>query len=148
MRKFISVFMIIVMSLCCLSVNSEARKKVKMPKANRNNILWLASAMYAENGSGSDEAVLLTGIVIVKRVKARSYPNTIKGVLSQRGQYATWRNGRIQRLRPDSRCLEIAEEILRYKLEKRYPNNLVFQAEFRQGRKVYRKIKHEYFCLA
>lgn len=146
MKKIVSVFIIVAMCVCSFSSTSEAKRR--MPKATWNNIMWLASAMYAENGSGSDKAVLLTGIVIMKRVKSRHYPNTIKGVLSQRGQYATWRNGQIQRKRPDSRCLEIAEEILRYKLEKRYPNNLVFQAEFRQGKRIYRKIKNEYFCLA
>lgn len=55
-----------------------------------NNIYWLAKTMYAENSSGTDETVILTGIVICQRVRADSYPDSIYNVISQRGQYSTW----------------------------------------------------------
>lgn len=93
------------------------------------------------------KAVVLTGVVVLKRMKAKSYPNTLKGVISQDGQYATWIENQLD-IVPDERCIEIAEELLRFDLADDYPDNLVFQAEFKQGKKVYRKYGNEYFCLA
>lgn len=110
-------------------------------------IYRLAQLMYAENGSAEDDdCVLLTGIVVVKRMKSKKYPNTLEGVISQEGQYSTYQTGKIE-CEPDERCLEIAEEILRFDLQKYYPDNLVFQAEFPQGSKTYEQFGHEYFCL-
>lgn len=110
-------------------------------------IYRLAQLMYAENGAAEeDDCVFLTGIVVVKRMKSKKYPDTLEGVISQKGQYSTYQTGKID-CRPDERCLEFAEEILRFDLQKDYPDNLVFQAEFPQGRKIYKQFGHEYFCL-
>lgn len=110
-------------------------------------IYRLAQLMYAENGAAEDDdCVFLTGIVVVKRMKSKKYPDTLEGVISQKGQYSTYQTGKIN-CRPDERCLEFAEEILRFDLEKDYPDNLIFQAEFPQGRKIYKQFGHEYFCL-
>ena len=53
------------------------------------NLLLLAQLLEAENGSGKDETVYLTGVVVLKRVKSKDYPNTIKRVITQKGQYST-----------------------------------------------------------
>lgn len=110
-------------------------------------IYRLAQLMYAENGAAEDDdCVFLTGIVVVKRMKSAKYPDTLEGVISQKGQYSTYQTGKID-CRPDERCLEFAEEILRFDLQKDYPDNLIFQAEFPQGRKIYKQFGNEYFCL-
>lgn len=110
-------------------------------------IYRLAQLMYAENGGAKeDDCVFLTGIVVVKRMKSKKYPDTLEGVISQKGQYSTYQTGKIN-CKPDERCLEFAEEILRFNLEKDYPDNLIFQAEFPQGRKIYKRFGQEYFCL-
>ena len=150
MKKLLTVLLIFVLSIGILPSDPVlARNKVNL-KPTWDNIYLLAKAMWAENRGSSDEAVFLTGIVVCQRVRANCYPDTIKGVLSQKGQYATWINGQIQSCEPDERCIELAEEILRFKLYKDYPHNLVFQAQFKQGIKVYKYFKKygEYFCLA
>lgn len=99
--------------------NSDAKPKAaplatQIPSAKGvtdKKIYRLAQLMYAEN----DDYVLLTGIVAVKRMKSEKYPNTLEGVISQEGQYSTYQTGRID-CEPDERCLEIAEEILRFNL--------------------------------
>lgn len=114
---------------------------------NLNEWYRLAQLMYAENGNAEyDEAVLLTGVVALKRMKSDSYPDTLEGVIEQKGQYQCYINGSIE-CEPDDRCLEIAEEILRYDLADEYPDNLVYQAEFTQGSEVYRHLGNQYFCL-
>lgn len=123
----------------------KVKKKVKKVKVSEKDIYRLAQVIIAENGScKDDDCLILTGIVVMKRVKSSSYPNTITGVISQNGQYSTY--PALLHEKPSSRCLEIAEEILRGNLQKDYPDRLVFQAEFKQGT-VYRKIGNEYFCM-
>lgn len=112
-----------------------------------HDIYRLAQLMQAENGGSEyDMAVLLTGIVVMKRVKSNYYPDTIEDVISQPGQYETYQSGRIN-CRPDERCLEMAEAIIRKDLQRDYPDGLVYQAEFEQGSIIYAKYGTEYFCL-
>lgn len=120
--------------------------KKKLPCVDEHSVDLLARVMEAENGSNTDEALTLTGVVVLKRVKSKEFPNSIKGVLSD-GGYSTWDDGKIQQTVPSDRCLEIAEELLTMDLEKEYPDNLIYQAMFSQGQDIYRIINGEYFCL-
>ena len=125
-----------------------AKKKTKSKEVSENDILNLARIIQAENGGHEDdEALLLTGVVVLKRVKSKYYPGTIMGVVSQKGQYSTYADGKFWN-EPSKRSMRIAKKILKTNIAERYPDNLVFQSEFRQGRSVYKKLGYEYFCLA
>ena len=133
---------------------SEKKKKQKTQKKQKNNVvsnkdvLNLARIIQAENGGHEDdEALVLTGVVVLKRVKSDEYPDTIMGVISQKGQYSTYTDGKFWN-EPSKRSMRIAKKILKTNIAERYPDNLVFQAEFRQGKSVYKKLGYEYFCLA
>lgn len=124
------------------------KKKTEKKKVNEADILNLARIIHAENGGHKDdEALLLTGVVVLKRVKSDEYPNTIMGVISQKGQYSTYADGKFWN-EPSKRSVMIAKKLLKTNIADDYPNNLVFQAEFKQGRTVYKKLGYEYFCLA
>ena len=126
----------------------EDKKKKKSKEVSENDILNLARIIQAENGGHEDdEALLLTGVVVLKRVKSKYYPDTIMGVISQKGQYSTYADGKFWN-KPSKRSMRIANKILKTNIAERYPDNLVFQAEFEQGRAVYKKLGYEYFCLA
>ena len=128
--------------------NKPAKKKTKSKEVSENDILNLARIIQAENGGHEDdEALVLTGVVVIKRVKSDEYPDTIMGVISQKGQYSTYADGKFWN-KPSKRSMRIAKKILKTNIAERYPDNLVFQAEFEQGRAVYKKLGHEYFCLA
>ena len=125
-----------------------AKKKTKSKEVSENDILNLARIIQAENGGHEDdEALLLTGVVVLKRVKSKYYPDTIMGVISQNGQYSTYADGKFWN-EPSKRSMRIAKRLLSTNIVHEYPDNLVFQAEFMQGRAVYKKLGHEYFCLA
>lgn len=133
---------------------SEKKKKQKKQKKQKNNVvsnkdvLNLARIIQAENGGHEDdEALLLTGVVILKRVKSKHYPDTIMGVISQKGQYSTYADGKFWN-EPSKRSMRIAKSLLSTNIVHDYPDNLVFQAEFEQGRAIYKKLGYEYFCLA
>lgn len=111
-----------------------------------NNMMLLAKLLMAENGNAvHDETLYLTGVVVLKRVESKKFPNTIKKVIYQKGQYST--AGRLDSIVPDERCLEIAEELLINGVDI-YSDNLVYQSMFPQGRQIYKVIDDEYFCLA
>lgn len=136
--------------------NKASGKKKKQKKQNKQkknvvsnkDILNLARIIQAENGGHKDdEALLLTGVVVLKRVKSKCYPDTIIGVISQKGQYSTYADGKFWN-EPSKRSLRIAKKLLKTDIADEYQDNLVYQAEFRQGRAIYKKLGHEYFCLA
>ena len=133
---------------------SGKKKKQKKQKKQKNNVVSnkdvmnLARIIQAENGGHEDdEALLLTGVVVLKRVKSKYYPDTIMGVISQKGQYSTYADGKFWN-EPSKRSMRISKKLLSTDIADDYPDNLVFQAEFEQGRAVYKKLGHEYFCLA
>lgn len=122
------------------------KKASEEKKVNEKDVYRLAQLIYSENGISCDKCKLLTGIVVMKRVKSKYYPNTIEGVISQRGQYAVYINGTID-CKPDNSCLNIARDILENELEKNYPDGLVYQSEFVQGSSLYLHCGNQYFCL-
>ena len=147
-----------VKQMVCMKIesNKESGKKKKKKKhkkqkkhvVSNKDVLNLARIIQAENGGHpNDEALLLTGIVVLKRVKSKHYPDTIIGVISQKGQYSTYADGKFWN-NPSKRSMRIAKKILKTNIAEKYPDNLVFQAEFEQGRAVYKKLGYEYFCLA
>ena len=131
------------------SVKKEKQKKQNKQKKNvvsNKDILNLARIIQAENGGHEDdEALLLTGVVVMKRVKSKYYPDTIMGVISQNGQYSTYADGKFLN-EPSKRSMRIAKRLLSTNIVHEYPDNLVFQSEFRQGRSAYKKLGSEYFC--
>lgn len=126
----------------------KVKKKRKKKSVSNKDVLNLARIIQAENGGHEDdEALLLTGVVVLKRVKAKNYPDTIMGVISQKGQYSTYADGKFWN-EPSKRSFRIAKKLLTTDIADKYPDNLVYQAEFRQGKAVYKKLGYEYFCLS
>ena len=100
----------------------------------------------AEVGNCTYECKTLCGLVVMNRVHSSSFKaETIKEVIFSPGQYATVDNGRIY-MDPNEECIEIAEKILSGTIEFEIPENVVYQAQFRQGSGIYKKIGSEYFC--
>jgi hypothetical protein len=103
----------------------------------------LTRVIYGEASGQSWDFQVAVGSVVLNRVKSNKFPNTIKGVVFQRGQYACTWDGNYNKT-PN----EQAKKVARYLLENgsQLPSNIVFQAEFVQGRGVYKKMGNTYFC--
>ena len=133
-----------------MAAGREPEETVKSDKLHtEENVMLLARLIEAENGSAiHDETLVLTGVCVLKRVKSRHYPDTLRGVIYQEGSggraYATAPT--LNKVTPSERSMEIAEELLVYGVDE-YPDSLVFQAMFPQGKNVYKKLDGEYFCL-
>ena len=73
----------------------------------------LAHIIYAEAGSSwiPDRIQLLVGSVVLNRVESNRFPNTIKEVIYQPGQYAPTWDGSIYKT-PDARTIKNAKYLL------------------------------------
>lgn len=105
----------------------------------------LAHLLMGEAGADwcEDEMLFMVGCVALNRVKSDSFPDTLKEVIYQKGQYQCVVDGNFDR-EPTDRCWEIAFELL---MEGSYiPENVVYQSEFRQGSGLFMKVQNMYFC--
>ena len=106
-----------------------------------DDLFWLALTIEMEAGSAwlTDEHQLLVGNVVLNRVASDRFPNTIRGVVHDPGQYAFMMSGA---RRPISdRAWANAQRLLDG--ERFAPEDVVFQAEFRQGSGVFMTIHCE-----
>jgi spore germination cell wall hydrolase CwlJ-like protein len=112
---------------------------------NAYDLYYMAHLIYAEAGSSwcSDELQLYVGSVVLNRVNSSQFPDTIRGVIYQDGQYACTWDGNFEK-EPDERAWKNAEIVLVHGSQ--LPDNVVYQAEFKQGSGVYCKVGNTYFC--
>lgn len=106
-------------------------------------IKLLTEVIYHENGGDLWKAYL-TGLVVLNRVHATDFPNTVEGVLYQDHpkQYSTTNKFFTK---------EIPEEyyhlaIKCMKDDGKIPRDVIYQAMFKQGHGVYWTDGKEYFC--
>ena len=111
------------------------------------DLYLLAHIINAEAGGGtsyiSDQCVFGVGSVVLNRVKDHRFPNTIREVLWQPGQYYNGWHGAITR-EPVDRSWQIAAELLEE--GPIFPPEVVWQANFTQGRGTYLYTDGMYFC--
>lgn len=63
--------------------------------ASADDVTLLAAIIQCEAGGCSYEGKLAVGAVVMNRVKSSSFPNTISGVIYQRGQFSPARTGKL-----------------------------------------------------
>lgn len=108
----------------------KASKRIVLSAEERE---LLAQVIFWENGHNGWKALILTGSVVLNRMFASDYPDTIKGVVYQKGQYATV---------PYLYTKDIPDyvyEAVDYLLENgsQAPEDVIYQAMFIQGSEVY-----------
>lgn len=118
----------------------------------------MAAAIFNEAGGDActDEHRSLVGYVILNRVNDSRYPDSIREVLEQPGQYEGMEYGIVfsdRYTNPNeqtavARAYRVAQEVLENRNDIPIPANVVFQAEFEQGVGVYKQIGNTYFCYA
>ena len=126
-------------------VDKIAKKEIKEWENDWKQIRLLAQGIYHENWHTDKEkkTARWTGGVVMNRVESPDWPNTVEGVLYQKGQYSTTKKFFTVDL-PDE-CYEMAKDIY-YNGVPEMPKTVVFQATFRQGKGVWQVLNGEYFC--
>lgn len=115
------------------------------PVVNETDLELMAHLLVGEAGSDwcSDEMIYYVGSVALNRVTSKHFPDTLEEVIFQAGQYACTWDGNFNR-EPSERHYEIAEDLLLN--GSILPSDVVYQAEFKQGSGVYKKVQNMYFC--
>lgn len=125
---------------------------VEDPPYSEEDLDLLSRLITAEMGASwvSDEIQLYVGSVVLNRLHSDLYPGeTIYEVIYQDGQYSPTWTGAINNT-PDERTIENAKKLLTD--GSILPENVVFQANFKQGDGVYCEYYDEvlgtttYFC--
>ena len=97
----------------------------------------LARLIYCEIGSDGhpDEQLYNVGSVVMNRVADTRFPDTIRGVIYQPGQYAPAISGVLEAVTPTKRCYTIAADLLAN--GSRLPESVVWQSTVPQGTEIY-----------
>lgn len=114
-----------------------------VPEVDEEDLYWLSHVICGEAQCYSRECQIAVGSVVLNRVNSDRYPDTLEGVITQRHQYACYRDGNFHRT-PTETNIEVARELLMHGSQ--LPANVYFQAQFKQGDFCYAKIDGEYFC--
>ena len=88
--------------------------------------------------------------VIENRVKSKYYPDTVDGVIFQRGQYQPTWDGSWDK-EPNDRTKANVKKYLRGEVETGMPENILYQAMFKQGSYVWEYVENgveggHYYC--
>lgn len=99
-----------------------------------DDLYLLSKLITAEAGSYwlSDDWKMSTGEVVLNRVASPEFPDTIREVIYQDGQYYNMSDQYFEKLRPNARCVNAAQRLLEGERVLNDPS-VVFQANFPQG---------------
>lgn len=125
------------------------------PPYTADELEMLALVIYQEAGSDAclDETRLMVGNVVMNRVADSRFPDTLYGVLTQKAQYGRlhwtgleWptRASHHSEAHAVARAYRCAERILLG--ERVLPEDVIWQAEFKQGTEVVAYQDGMYFC--
>ena len=103
----------------------------------------LSRLIMGEAEGESWEHKVGVGSVVLNRVKDDRFPDTIKEVAFQERQYACTWDGNYDKT-PNKESVEVAKFLLENGSQ--YPEYVLFQANFKQGNRVYKQIGNTYFC--
>lgn len=125
------------------SLESENQELRKYANTYNSDLDLLSRILYAEAGNSTDEDMLLVGTVIFNRIAHKDFPNTLRKVVYQKGQYSPTWNGAINKT-PSERAIKNAKRLLAG--ERFAPKNVVYQAQFKQGNGVWKMVGNHYYC--
>lgn len=132
-------------------INMEPKiVQVEKLSCSESDLFYLAAAVCREAGGECEEIQLLVANVIINRVGSSIYPDTIYEVLTQKRQYGTmWKDGisfpEWATEETKERCYNVARRVLEG--ERFCPENVLYQAEFKQGSGIFKKYPGYYFCF-
>lgn len=126
------------------SINEEAITKIQKLSYTEEDLQYMIMVLTGECQDLPFEIQLEYASVVMNRKNDPSYPNTIKGVCLQRGQYSCFRDGNAYRT-PTANSVAAAKYILENGSIS--PANVVYQSYGRQGSGIYKQIGREKFCF-
>lgn len=113
------------------------------PLYTEEDLYYLTGILVGECHGYSWEHQIAVGSVVLNRVADEDYPDTIKDVAHQKGQYACLKNKLFYR-KPTERNREVAKYLLENGSQ--IPENVIYQSKKKQGSGTWKTIDGQYFC--
>lgn len=110
---------------------------------SEEDLYYLTGILVGECHGYSWEHQIAVGSVVLNRVADEDYPDTIKDVAHQKGQYACLKNKLFYR-EPTERNIEVAKYLLENGSQ--IPENVIYQSKKKQGSGTWKTIDGQYFC--
>ncbi len=117
-----------------------------------DDLYLLSRFIFAEAGSDwlSDDFRMKTGEVVMNRVASPEFPDTLSGVLYQKGQYSAVTASGFEYIVPTEECVNAAFRLLQG--ERQMVPSVVYQANYIQGDVFYmytdRRLGSTFFCVS
>ena len=124
-------------------LQAEAVPTAPVYQYTDDELYIMAHVLAGEAQNCTDQEQLYVGSVVLNRVAHPSFPNTLKGVVFQKGQYACTWDGNYYR-EPTDRNWANARKLL--KEGSVLPGNVIWQSSRKQGKGVYVKTQWHYYC--
>ena len=130
--------------------NCEVEIKAKVSDMTVSEFKMLSAVCEAESDRNKSKESIenrtLIALVILNRVDSKKFPNSIKKVLKQRGQFAVVSSGAYKRVGRTKLSDRAVVEAVRRKRTEKTPNILYFNCRgFFRGHKRYKKVGDNYF---
>lgn len=106
-------------------------------QVSTNDLVLLAALLQCEAGTSNYDALLAVATVVMNRVESNRFPNTISGVIYQKGQFSPTWNGSLKKVLakgPASLCYTAARDALAGKRLAKVQNCLFFNATWATNR--------------
>lgn len=85
-------------------------------EVDEDTLMLLAALIHCEAGGEPYEGQVAVGAVVMNRVRSSKYPNTIREVIYQKGQFTPAMSGKVDRILESGRtyasCIRAAEDVL------------------------------------
>ena len=148
-----------VMKQSCLNGDNEAGAAAEKSRNNKidalgldaekisfEDLLELSKIITAECGDEQlpFEWKMSVGEVVINRVNSPEFPNTIKDVIHEKGQYSNANTAYFKSLTPTEDCVEAAARLLSGERVLNEPS-VVFQSSKKQGSGVYLELYDSYY---
>lgn len=114
MKIILILFLLLLSTICIFIVDKDGKNNVSLAQASSSSDLQLmARAINGEARGEPYEGQVAVGAVILNRVKAPNFPNTISGVIYQPGAFTAVSDGQINvALEDESTVVKAARDAL------------------------------------
>lgn len=117
--------------------------EIEKSEYTEEELYVMAHVLAGECQGYPDLEQLYVGSVVLNRRNSSKYPDTIKGVVFQRGQYACTWDGNYYR-EPTEANWKNARWLLEYGSV--LPDDVMYQSRRKLGKGIYLKTKYHYYC--
>lgn len=98
-------------TLEAMEIFSSSSSSSSSTSSNSSNVTLLAKVIYGESRGEPYTGQVAVGAVVMNRVKSSSFPNTIAGVVYQKGAFDAVSDGQIN-MSPDSTAKKAAQDAI------------------------------------